>query len=67
MDDPVRNEKPGACASGRNQNQRVGLPEEPLVFYRVSVIPYTPESLRRGDYTIKKNKKTKNKKNLTTT
>jgi hypothetical protein len=26
MDDPVVNEKPGAYAPGRNQNQRVELP-----------------------------------------
>ena len=44
--------KPGAYASGRNQNQRVGLPEEALVFYRVSVIPCAPESVRRENYSI---------------
>jgi len=36
---PVVNEKPGADAPGRNQNQRVKLPGSALVVYRVSVIP----------------------------
>jgi hypothetical protein len=46
----VENENRGQTPPAGILTQRVVLPEKALVFYRLSVIPYTPEQLRRKNY-----------------